>query len=226
MMKKCIYVLSYVLMVFIALGMGSCICFIMTSCGHTTYHKVEGTGLYGMIPLTDGTPLVEVAIGDISITNGMLRGGSTYDENTSKGGSIGSISLGRHTFIATEPAINEGYIESVLTSENTDPLTKQMLTTYLITRDQRSAQQSTTTSVNSATATGTEPLVAVPTQTGLDHAINKAADIAPNVITPITDTAKILSSEWKHTVLVVVASLILTLVIVGCFLVFRVRRLK
>ena len=61
-----------------------CSTMVLAGCGHTMYHKVEGTGLYGRIPTPNGGSLVEVAIGDMSITSGILRGGATLDENTSK----------------------------------------------------------------------------------------------------------------------------------------------
>lgn len=46
--------------------------------GHTIYHKVEGTGIYGRIPLPNGGSLVEVAGGDINITSAALRGRCSY----------------------------------------------------------------------------------------------------------------------------------------------------
>lgn len=61
--------------------------------------------------------------------------GATLDENTSKGGTFGSLSLGRHTHFSTTPAMNEGNIEKVLTSPNTDEKTKQLIAVYLITRN-------------------------------------------------------------------------------------------
>jgi hypothetical protein len=70
----------------------------------------------------------------MNITSGILRGGATLDENTSKGGTFGSVSIGRHTHMSTVPAINEGNIEAVLTSPNTDDKTKQLIALYLITR--------------------------------------------------------------------------------------------
>ena len=51
-------------------------CFInlcLSGCGHSMYHKVEGTGLYGRIPTPNGGSLIEVAIGDMNITSGILR---------------------------------------------------------------------------------------------------------------------------------------------------------
>lgn len=45
----------------------------ISGCGHTMYHKVEGTGLYGRIPTPNGGSLIEVAIGDMNITSGILR---------------------------------------------------------------------------------------------------------------------------------------------------------
>jgi hypothetical protein len=51
----------------------------VTGCGHTMYHKVEGTGVYARIPLPNGGSLIEVAGGDINITSATLRGGATLD---------------------------------------------------------------------------------------------------------------------------------------------------
>ena len=109
---------------------------LLSGCGHTMYHKVEGTGLYGRIPLPNGNSLFEVAIGDMNITSGILRGGAILDENTSKGGTFGTVSIGRHTTLTTVPALNEGNIRDVLTSPNTDDKTKQLIAEYLISRPQ------------------------------------------------------------------------------------------
>lgn len=163
----------------------------LVGCGHSTYHKVEGTGLYGRVPLPNGTSLVEVAIGDLSITSGILRGGTTLDENTSKGGTFGTVSLGRHTTLRTEPAMNEGNLRDVLTSSNVDNKTKQKIAEYLITRTQLPPPASAVTSVNSGAATGDKESIpqATPTKTGIDNAVDKVAEVTPKIVEPIADNA-------------------------------------
>jgi hypothetical protein len=159
----------------------------LVGCGHNMYHKVEGTGAYGRIPTPDGGSLIEVAIGDMNITSGVLRGGATLDENTSKGGTFGSVSLGRHTHFSTAPSINEGNIEKVLTSPHTDEKTKQLVALYLITRKHATPPTANVTSVNAASATGdgkSIPMVS-PTKTGIDNAVDKVAETAPKVVKPI-----------------------------------------
>lgn len=159
-------------------------------CGHTMYHKVEGTGVYGRIPLPNGSSLVEVAAGDINITSAALRGGATLDENTSKGGTFGSVSIARHTHVSTIPAMNEGNIKEVLTSPNVDDKTKQLIACYLITREEAKPPAGAVSSVNSASVTGDEnnmPKVK-PTKTGLDNVVDKTAEIAPEVIPPVVES--------------------------------------
>lgn len=107
--------IEFILLIFCAV--------LLWGCGHSIYHKVEGTGAYARIPLPNGDSLVEVAIGDLNITSGILRGGTTLDEDTSKGGTFGTVSLGRHTHLSTIPAVNEGNIKAILTSPSTDPET-------------------------------------------------------------------------------------------------------
>ena len=154
------------------------------------YHKVEGTGVYARIPLPNGGSLVEAAAGDINITSAALRGGATLDENTSKGGTFGSVSIARHTHVSTVPALNEGNIKEVLTSPNVDDKTKQLIACYLITREEAKPPTGAVSSVNSASATGDENNVpkVKPTKTGLDNVVDKAAEIAPEVIPPVVES--------------------------------------
>lgn len=162
----------------------------MFGCGHTMYHKVEGTGVYGRIPLPNGSSLVEAAAGDINITSAALRGGATLDENTSKGGTFGAVSIARHTHVSTAPAMNEGNIKEVLTSPDVDPKTKQLVACYLITRTDVKPPAASVSSVNSASATGDKNNIpeVKPTKTGMDNIVDKAADVAPKVIPPVVDS--------------------------------------
>lgn len=159
----------------------------IAGCGHTMYHKVEGTGLYGRIPTPSGSSLIEVAFGDMNITSGVLRGGATLDENTSKGGTFGSLSIGRHTHVSTSPAMNEGNIESVLTSPHTDDRTKQLIALYLITRKPATPPTAAVTSVNSGSSTGNKTQVpeVKAIKTGFDNAVDKVAEATPKVVEPI-----------------------------------------
>ena len=154
------------------------------------YHKVEGTGVYARIPLPNGSSLIEAAAGDINITSSALRGGATLDENTSKGGTLGSVSIARHTHVSTVPALNEGNIKEVLTSPNADDKTKQLIACYLITREEAIPPAGNVSSVNSASATGNENNIPKikPTKTGWDNVVDKAAEIAPTVIPPVVDS--------------------------------------
>ena len=178
----------------------SVFCLLLYGCGHSTYHKVEGTGLYGRIPLPNGNSLVQVAIGDLNITSGILRGGATLDQNTSKGGTFGSVSLGRHTYLSTSPALNQGYIAQVLTSKNTNDKTKQLVAEYLITRKQQKPPASGVTSVNSGSATGhkEELPIVKPTKVGMDNLVEKAGDTIVSVAPVVKDgTVKVVDSATK-----------------------------
>lgn len=175
---------------------------LLFGCGHSIYHKVEGTGVYGRIPLPNGDSLIEVAIGDLNITSGILRGGTTLDENTSKGGTFGTVSLGRHTHLSTIPAVNEGNIKAILTSPSTDPETKQLLTLYLISRGSLIPPPAAVTSVNSAASTGGKDEVprAKATKTGLDNIVDNVAEVAPQVVQPIVDGTENVAKHVTTTV--------------------------
>jgi hypothetical protein len=154
------------------------------------FHKVEGTGLYGRIPTPNGGSLVEVAIGDMTITSGILRGGAVYEDNGSKGGTFGSVSLGRRTYMATTPAVNEGYVAEIFTSPDADPQTKQMLAQYLMSQTLPEPKASATSAVNAATATGSESSVSEnlnPTRTGFDNVVDTVGETAPKIVEPIAD---------------------------------------
>lgn len=171
-----------------------CSTMFLAGCGHTMYHKVEGTGLYGRIPTPNGGSLIEIAIGDMNITSGILRGGATLDENTSKGGTFGTVSIARHTHLSTVPAMNEGNIRDVLSSPNTDDKTKQLVAQYLITRTQNPPPTAAVTSVNSGSATGDKDSIpdVKPTKTGLDNVVDKAAEVVPPVVDSVaTNTAEV-----------------------------------
>lgn len=108
-----------------------------------------------------------------------------------RGGTFGTVSLGRHTYLSTIPAMNEGNIKAVLTSVNTDPKTKQLIAQYLISRNQNPAPAAAVTSVNSGSATGEKDSIPVakPTKTGLDNIVENVAEATPKIIKPIADAA-------------------------------------
>lgn len=158
------------------------------------YHKVEGTGLYGRIPTPDGGSLVEIALGDLNITSTALRGGATLDENSSKGGTFGSVSLARHTHIATIPAMTEGNMRRVLSSPDADPGTKQLLAAYLMTQHNTNPPPASVSAVNAGSATGTADALkypeAKPIKTGLDNIVDNVSETAPKIIDPIASSSE------------------------------------
>lgn len=129
-------------------------CFVILGCGHTVYHKAEGTGVYGRIPLPNGGSLFEVAAGDINITSGALRGGAALSESSSKGGTFGAMSIARHSHISTAVALNEGNLEKVLTSSNVDHKTKQLIALYLLTRENIGTPPASVSAINSGASAG------------------------------------------------------------------------
>lgn len=183
---------------------GMILSMIMVGCGHTVIHRVDGTGLYGRVPLPDGSSLVEVAIGNLSITSGVLRGGATYNEDSSKGGTFGTVSTANHIQVTTQPAMNEGYMAEVFTSETTDPATKQKLAEYLISRKQQVPTPAAASSVNASAGTGENPPDVKPVSTGIDNIVNKTAEAAPKIVEPIVDATKESVSDVKDTATTVV----------------------
>lgn len=228
----------------------SLICFIvglfailLTGCGHTMFHKVEGTGLYGRVPTPNGGSLFEVAIGDMTITSGILRGGAVYEDNGSKGGTFGSVSLGRRTYMATAPSVNEGYIAEILTSPDADPVTKQKVAEYLITREQPTTPPSATSSVNASTGTGDAPPKVEPTRTGVDHITSTVGEVVPKVapvvadattksvdsvtdmVSGVTDDVASVSNDWSSTwdtTVIAFCVVVVSLLIALCVLIWKI----
>lgn len=226
------------------------LCLMFSGCGHSLFHKVEGTGAYFRIPTPDGGgSIVELAMGDMVITSGVLRGGAVYDDNASKGGTFGSASLGRRTYMATSPAMNEGNVAEVLTSPDADPATKQLIATYLITRSQPTPYPAATTAVNAGSVTGTANApVATPTRTGIDHVTSTVGEVAPKIVEPVADaTVKVVdkvadttsdvtgnvvevSKDWSSTiklaVYVVGGVLLLAIIIVAVLYWYKRKKAK
>ena len=217
---------------------------LLSGCGHTMYHKVEGTGLYGRIPLPNGNSLFEVAIGDMNITSGILRGGAILDENTSKGGTFGAVSIGRHTTLTTVPALNEGNIRDVLTSPNTDDKTKQLIAEYLISRPQPPPPASSVTSINAGAATGNKDSIpeVEPTKTGLDNVVDKVAEVTPQVVEPIASntkevinhvsdnvesgTTKIVNNFWNQTRTIIISAIAIIVLALFVGIMFFLKKRK
>lgn len=105
---------------------------IFVGCGHSLARTDHGVGLSFRIPLPDGYSLVDLKIGNIDSQTLVLRGGSTFTSDTSKGGTLDAISVDDHTRMSTVPSINEGYAAKVLTSPNNDNESKRMLIQYLL----------------------------------------------------------------------------------------------
>lgn len=177
---------------------------VLVGCGHSVFHRVDGTGVYGRVPLPDGSSLVEIAIGNLSITSGVLRGGAMYNEDNSKGGTFGTVSTANHIQLTTQPAMNEGYLADVFTSDKTDAETKLELAKYLTSRQQHAPTPASAVAVNAAAATGEKPPVAKPVSTGLDNAVNKVTEVAPKVVTPIADATKASVADAKDATTAVV----------------------
>lgn len=224
--------------------------FILTSCGHTMYHKVQGTGVYGRIPLPNGNSLIEVAIGDMAITSGILRGGTVIDENTSKGGTFASVTMATHKHLSTTPALNEGNIRDVLTSPYADEKTKQLVAQYLITRSQRTTPSSAVTTINSASATGNKDSIpdVKPTTVGIDNVVNKVAQttqqVVPAVAPVVADASKDItksvseatqnsvknvadtSSIWIKNIKFIIIAICFTIVIIAILIVLLILKFK
>ena len=144
--------------------------------------------------------------------------------------------------------MTEGNVRDVMTSPDADSATKQLVAEYLISREPMVPTASTTTAVNSGSATGGESApLATPTRTGIDHITSTVGEAAPKVVKPIANATrssvrdvsgavksvsgdiKTASTEWSETInatviIVVCGSLLLVLLI--CVTVFILKKEK
>ena len=221
-------VLSMVLMLVVCL----------TGCGHTITHTDRGTGLVARIPLPDGSSLIDLKIGKIDSTTTVLRGNSTYDSSASTGGTLfGSASTSDRTFVATGMQLNEGYLKDVLTSPDVDPGTKVAIAQAIVQVQASKPKPTVTKAVGAATSTGENPNTEVePVAVGIDNAVNKVAQVAPKVVTPVADAAKDIvkdttstvdsvSKDWKLVWIVVSTAVVVVSGIVA-FIVLKLRKKK
>lgn len=231
--KKNFSWVSYGISMFIFLAYTLILCCVLTGCGHTITHTDRGTGIIARIPLPDGSSLIDVKIGKIDSTTTVLRGNSTYDSSASTGGTLlGSASTSDRTFVATGIQLNEGYLKEVLTSPSVDPTTKIALTHAIMQVKAAQAKPTVTKSVGAATSSGDNPKSAVePVAVGLDNIVNRAAEVAPKVVVPVTTAAKSVvknvsttvddvSKDWKL-VWIIGCGVVGLLAILGWFIIIK-----
>ena len=210
----------------------------LTGCGHTITHTDRGTGLVARIPLPDGSSLLDLKIGKIDSTTTVLRGNSTYDSSASTGGTLfGSASTSDRTFVATGMQLNEGYLKDVLTSPDVDPATKVAIAQAIVQVQATNPKPTVTKAVGAATSTGENPNTEVePVAVGVDNVVNRVAQVAPKVVTPVADAAKDIvkdttstvdsvSKDWKL-VWIVVATAVVVVAGIVAFIVLKLRKKK
>jgi hypothetical protein len=107
---------------------------LLCGCGHSIVRTDRGTGLHLRVPnpFQQGDSIVDLKVGNIDTTMAVIRGNTTFDSTSAKGGSLtGTGGISERVVVSTNPQLNEGYVAEVLTSPNVDPETKREVAEYL-----------------------------------------------------------------------------------------------
>lgn len=189
------------------------ICFasILCGCGHSIVRTDRGTGLHLRVPnpFQQGDSFVDFKLGNIDTTMAVIRGNTTFDSNSAKGGSFTGVGgISERFALSTNPQLNEGYVAEVLTSPNVSNEAKIEIAKYLSNSKSPKVSDSKSVTIGAASGSGNNISEISPEKTGLDNLIDKTSDTviktAPvvtqtteKIITNISDNT---SDVVKHTV--------------------------
>ena len=209
----------------------------LTGCGHSFIHVDKGKGAVLRIPLPDGGSLVDFKVGMIDSTTAVIRGNTTYDSSASTGGaSFTSAGTADRIFLSTGIQLNEGYLKDVLTDPSVDTATKVELAKVMAQMKPTPPRSTVTKTVSAASVSGGSATDIEPMKVGLDNVVDKVAQVAPKVVTPVADAAKDIvkdttstvdsvSKDWKL-VWIVVATAVVVVSGIVAFIVLKLRKKK
>lgn len=218
---------SYGLVGFMTLSGIIMLCLCLTGCGHSFIHVDKGKGVVLRIPLPDGGSLVDFKMGMIDSTTAVIRGNTTYDSSASTGGaSFTSAGTSDRIFLSTGMQLNEGYLKDVLTDPSVDTTTKVELAKAVAQMKPIPPLNTVTKTVSAATVSGGAASDIEPMKVGLDNVVDKVAQVAPKVVTPVADATKhvvkdvtttvdTISNDWKTNVAIIAIAVVFVLIIIA-----------
>jgi len=159
-------------------------------CGHNVFTELKAIGLDATVPVY-GTP-VGVRIGQSEITTASIRGNCSFTTQSSTGGGLVATTggTGRVNTLKSGPQLNEGYVESVMTSDKVPAEVKIALAKNYLVRTAPEPQPTATKTIGAATGSGSQPPEVEPSSTGIDKIVDKTAEVAPKIVPPVAEATK------------------------------------
>lgn len=151
---------------------------LIAGCGHSIVRTDRGTGLHLRMPnpFQQGDSIVDLKLGNIDTTMAVIRGNTTFDSNSAKGGSLtGSGGISERFALSTNPQLNEGYVAEVLTSPNTPSEVKIEVARYLTQQKAPTVSDAKAVSIGAASGSGIKSNEINPEKTGIDNIVDKTA---------------------------------------------------
>lgn len=154
-------------------------------CGHSIVRTDRGTGFHLRVPnpFQQSDSLIDLKLGNIDTTIAIVRGNTTFDSNSAKGGFFtGAGGISERFALSTNPQLNEGYMTEVLTSPNVSNETKIEIAKYLSSSKAPTVSDSKLVTIGAASGSGNETKDIKPEKTGMDNLVNKTSNNKNDVI--------------------------------------------
>jgi hypothetical protein len=175
---------------------------LVTGCGHSIVRTDRGTGFHLRVPnpFQPGDSFVDLKFGNIDTTMAIIRGNTTFDSNSAKGGSLtGTGGISERFALSTNPQFNEGYVAEVLTSPNAPAEVKIEVARYLVQQKAPAVSNAKAVSIGAASGSGEKSNEINPEKTGIDNIVDKAAETiqetAPVIGKATTDVVENISNN-------------------------------
>lgn len=125
--------------------------------GHSIVRTDRGMGLHLRVPnpFEPGDSLVDFKLGNIDTTMAIIRGNTTFDSTSAKGGSFaGTGGISERFAVSSNPQLNEGYVAEILTSPNASEATKTEIAKYLMTAKSPAVSDAKSITIGAAAGSG------------------------------------------------------------------------
>ena len=179
---------------------------LLCGCGHSIVRTDRGSGLHLRIPnpFQQGDSFVDFKLGNIDTTMAVIRGNTTFDSTSAKGGSLtGTGGISERVVVSTNPQLNEGYVAEVLTSPNVDPETKKEVAKYLTMASAPKVSDAKSITIGAAAGSGKNSAEITPEKTGIDNIVDKTAnvvtDVTPHIAKATENTISNISNDVAET---------------------------
>lgn len=165
----------------------------LCGCGHSIVRTDRGIGFHFRVPnpFQQGDSIVDFKLGNIDTTIAIIRGNTTFDSTSAKGGSLTGISgISERFAISSNPQLNEGYIAKILTSPNADKETKVEIAKYLASKDAPTISDAKSITIGAATGSGENSSKITLEKTGIDNIVDKTSETISNIRPTISNATK------------------------------------